>query len=144
MVDTDGYRQTYLRVDQTCIGNDCTKNSAYRNEFTPLSNVRESTKEMIFSDPCERYGDQPDDRIVKAYSTCSMLFTKRLFELNDDNDITAYVNTPVSVNSFREICTDRGCETRELFIGVDHYLTYDPEKEERWIFENDSARDMVF
>lgn len=57
MVDTDGYRQTYLRVDQTCIGTDCTKNSAYRNEFTPLSNVRESTKEMIFSDPCERYGD---------------------------------------------------------------------------------------
>ena len=75
MVDIDGYRQTYLRVDQTCIGNDCTKNEAYRNEFTPLSNVRESTKEMIFSDPCERYGDQPDDRIVKAYSTCSMLFT---------------------------------------------------------------------
>ena len=54
------------------------------------------------------------------------------------------MNTPVSVNSFREICTARGCETRELYIGVDHYLTYDPEKEERWIFENDSARDMVF
>ena len=31
-----------------------------------------------------------------------------------------------------------------LYIGVDHYMQYSDEIEERWIFENDSATDQVF
>lgn len=84
MVDNDDYRQTYVQTGFT-INHDVRK---------PMSDVRESKNEMVFSDPCERYGDYNDDRIVKAYSQCSMRFTERIFELNDMNDITAYVNSP--------------------------------------------------
>ena len=73
-----------------------------------------------------------------------MRFTKRIFELNSDNDITAYVNSPWQVSSYKEICSDWFCDTEVLYIGVDHYMQYSDEIEERWIFENDSATDQVF
>ena len=47
IVDTDNFRDTYVRTQFT-INHDTSK---------PLSGVRQSTKELVFSDPCERYGD---------------------------------------------------------------------------------------
>jgi len=67
-----------------------------------------------------------------------------MFELNDMNPITAYVNAPFEVLSFSEKCVSGSCETEILFIGVDHELVYDPDVEHRFIFDNDSATDEVF
>ena len=58
MVDTDDYRASYDSVERT----------RNYNRKEPLSGVRLSTSEMIFSDPCEQYGEETDDRRVPAYS----------------------------------------------------------------------------
>ena len=110
----------------------------------PLSGVRQSTNEMVFSDPCVQEGLETDDRRVPAYSECSIRFTRRMFELNGMDPITAYVNTPLEVLCFKESCTSGSCETEVLFKGVDHYQEYNEDVEVRFIFENDSAKDQVF
>ena len=58
--------------------------------------------------------------------------------------ITAYVNAPNEVLSFKETCTSGSCETEILYRGIDHYLVYDPEVQTRFIFENDGAEEEVF
>ena len=99
---------------------------------------------MVFSDPCLRYGTETDDRVVPAYSECSMRFTKRMFELNEMRPITAYVNAPNEVLSFKETCKNGSCETEILYRGVDHYLVYDENIQVRFIFDNDGAENEVF
>ena len=58
--------------------------------------------------------------------------------------ITVYVNAPVSVYSYKEVCSPRGCDTEVLYIGLDHYLEYNEDEEVRFIFENDSATNQIF
>ena len=67
-----------------------------------------------------------------------------MFELNDDRPIVAYVNAPVKILSFKEVCSPRGCETGILYIGIDHTMEYSEDEEVRFIFENDSATDQIF
>ena len=67
-----------------------------------------------------------------------------MFESNRDKPITAYVNAPSNVYSFKETCTRGSCKTEILFIGLDHYVEYEEDVEVRFIFENDSASDQIF
>jgi len=134
MIDTDNERDTYDDFEGT----------EGRSIDEPLTGFRKSTNEMVFTAPCTRIGTETDDRLAPAYSECSIRFTKRMFELNDMNPITAYVNTPVEVLAFSEKCVDGSCETEILYVGVDHYLVYDPDVQQRFIFENDSAEAETF
>ena len=98
MVDTNDYRDDYEDKEETVREND--GGWTWQQVQVPLSGIRDSTAEMVFSNPCNQHGDDSDDRIVPAYSECSIRFTKKMFELNRDKPITAYVNTPSKVNSF--------------------------------------------
>ena len=67
-----------------------------------------------------------------------------MFDLNNQEPITAYVNAPNEVLSFKETCTLGSCETEILYRGIDHTLVYDPDVQTRFIFENDGAEEEVF
>lgn len=58
MVDNNDIRDLYSRSEGT----------RDRNKDIPLSGIRYSTNEMVFSNPCEHYGLEPDDRVVRAYT----------------------------------------------------------------------------
>ena len=67
-----------------------------------------------------------------------------MFEMNRDNPIEVYINTPANVNSFNETCTRGSCETNILYIGYIHKEEYKEDVNVRYIFENDSASDKIF
>ena len=96
----------------------------------PVSGIRETYKQMIFSTKCRLFGSNNSDRQLKAYSVCAIELTPVEFALNDNEPIEMYINHPGRIYSYIETCEmadEQRCWTDTLVPGID-YMFYPSDK----------------
>ena len=137
MVDMDDKKFSY--EESTATSN--------RDDGIPVSGLRETFGQMVFSSACPEFGNDKDDRSLQAYSVCAIELTNIEFAFNRGEPIEMYVNHPHKIYSFIETCeiADRKrCFTDVLEPGLD-YIFYPSDKYAiRLVFENDSEENLIF
>ena len=137
MLDTDDLKSTY--ADLTATQN--------RDIQTPVSGIRSTYGQMVFSQKCPLYADEDNDRYLKAYDVCAIELGPIEFALVGNDPIEMYINHPYKIYSFIETCELAGqlrCWTDPLEPGLDYIFYPNDKYSVRLIFENDSEGDLIF